>query len=91
MSKERAESIIFLKLIFEMSFQLKIYNDILCLLKRQNEKCEISLTKFTMHLVSKFVAILEMNLLEIKNDTVYYCLHEKRNDKVNFQNKFDLS
>ena len=91
MSKERAESIIYLKLIFVMSFQLKIYNDILCLLKRQNEKFEISLTKFTMYLVSKFVAILEMNLLEIKDDIVYYCSYEKRNDRVNFQNKFDLS
>ncbi|MEO8148889.1 MAG: IS4 family transposase [Bacteroidia bacterium] len=52
MSKARAESIIYLMLIFILEFQMKIYNDVVALLRQRKESLQISITKF-----SKFIAI----------------------------------
>jgi hypothetical protein len=91
MSKERAQSIVYLMLIFILTFQLRIYNDIIKILKMKKEKVEISLAKFTKLLGKKLNEILKMSTQELARIVVSSCCYEKRNDRENFIQKIKLS
>lgn len=91
MSKERAQSIVYLMLIFILTFQLRVYNEIIKILKMKNEKIEISLTKFTTLLAKKITDILKMSNEELARIVVCYCRYEKRNKRKNYLQKIKLS
>lgn len=91
MSKERAQSIVYLMLIFILTFQLRIYNDVVKLLKKQKEKVEISLTKFTKLIVKKLNEILKISIEELAIIVVCNCCYEKRKDRKNYLQKIKLS
>jgi hypothetical protein len=91
MSKERAQSIVYLMLIFILTFQLRIYNDVVKLLKTQKEKVEISLTKFTKLIAKKLNEILKISVEELAVIVVCNCCYEKRKDRINYLQKIKLS
>lgn len=91
MSKERAESIIYLMLIFILSFQLKIYNQVTRYLSNKKEVFEISLTKLTKYIVIHFNKIVRMDFEELIGWIVSDCCYEKRNDRKNYLHKIKLS
>lgn len=91
MSKERAESIIYLMLIFILTFQLKLYNEVLRYISKQKERFDISLTKLTAYIVRHFAKILEMNFENLIPLLIKDCCYEKRNDRENFIQKIKLS
>ena len=91
MSKARAESILYLMLIFILQFQMKIYNEIISILKQRNKELEISLTKFSQFIVCRIQEIFEMNLSAIADLVAYYCKYDSRKDRMNFIQKLNLS
>ena len=87
MTKDRADSIILMMLIFIIKFQLKMYTMIIEHLSKQNKKTELSLAKWTKVLAQRFEYLIEMTKKHVVEFAIQHCLYEKRNDRKNlYQN-----
>ena len=91
MTKARADSILYLMLIFIMQFQMKIYNDVIAELVNQKRNVDISLTKISKYIITHFEEILEMKIKKLTDIIAYHCCYDKRNDRLNFIQKLKLS
>lgn len=91
MTKDRADSIILMMLIFIIKFQLKMYNMIIEHLSRQNQQMELSLEKWTKVLAQRFEDLIKMTKKNMIEFALQYCLYEKRNDRKNFNQNPILS
>ncbi len=70
---------------------MKIYNEVLALLRLRKEKVEISLTKLSSFIAINFNDIIEMSLNDIAARVAYHCKHEKRTDRIKFAQNLKLS
>jgi Transposase DDE domain len=91
MSKARADSILYLMLIFIMQFQMKIYNELRRSFERQKRAIHLSLTKLSKFIIIHFNEILQMNTKQFNDTIAYYCSYDKRKDRLNFIQKLKLS
>ena len=88
LTRERAEAIIYMMLIFILLFQVTVYN---YLILRAGKTCIISLTKLSRYIADNIHLFFEKNLSDLEPFLLRYCVYEKRNDRLNFVQKLKLS
>lgn len=86
LTKERAEAIIYMMLIFILLFQLTVYNYLLSI-----GACgTISLIKLSRYIANNIELFLENNFRTLAPNLIRYCAYDKRKDRLNFIEKLKL-
>jgi Transposase DDE domain len=89
LSKERLETIIYMMLIFIVLFQMYIYN--MAVVKAgKSDIYQISLSKVSIYISNNVEQLLNQDLDPLLKQILYYCKYDKRNDRVNFDQKLTL-
>lgn len=86
LSKERAEAIIYMMLIFILLFQIAVYNYLLSI----GAGAIISLIKLSRYIANNIESMFENNFRTLAPDLVRYCAYEKRRDRLNYIEKLKL-
>jgi hypothetical protein len=86
MTRQTAEAIIHMMLIFCLLFQLTTYNYLLA----QGCTC-ISITKLCRYLANNFTMIAQQNIRILSPKLIRYCSYEKRKDRRNYYQTLSLS
>lgn len=90
LSKERAEAIIYMMLIFIVLFQMYIYN-LAVMTAEKSTKHQVSLYKICIYISNNMRELLYQDLEKSLEQILYYCKYDKRYDRVNFNQKLALS
>ena len=90
-SKERAESIIYLILIFILQFQLRFYKLAIEFHKNRKINLEISLSKLSKFIADRINEILDIKIDKLLKHIGYYCRYDKRRDRENYYQTAMLS
>ncbi len=86
LTKERAEAIIYMMLIFILLFQRTVYNYLLSI----GASAIISLIKLSRYIANNIELFLENNFRTLAPDLIRYCAYDKRKDRLNFIEKLKL-
>lgn len=89
LTKERAESIIYMMLIFIILFKVPIYQAAL-IAAQKIPGCFISLMKLCKYIATHVHLFFEEQLNFLMPKILYYCSYEKRRDRANFVQKLNL-
>jgi len=86
LTKERAEAIIYMMLIFILLFQITVYNYLL----PAGDSYIISINKLSRYIANNFNVFLEKNFRTLTPELLRYCAYDKRKDRLNFIEKLKL-
>jgi hypothetical protein len=86
LTKDRAETIIYMMLIFILLFQVTIYNYMNSQIKNKDSRI-LSLSKLCNYIANNLTLFLQNNLRALADDTLYYCCYDKRINRLNFIQK----
>ena len=89
LTKERAEAIVYMMLIFILLLQVTTYHYVL-LATEKIENCCISLMKLCKYIAGNIELFLTDSLTSIMPKILYYCCYDKRCDRKTFVQKIKL-
>lgn len=90
LTRERAEAIIYMMLIFILLFQVTIYNAAFFAAEKV-KNCYLSLFKLCKYIAENIELFLNTDLDKLMPQILYYCRYDKRCDRKNFIQKLKLS